>query len=101
MSSSNPDVTPELTELTVTYVPTFIEIVSVTKPSGKDVDSIIPIAQYSGDVTFEVSRDGGTSFTPAVKDRVTDMIGTPSGREIVVKAKIPYGASLDAWGAIW
>lgn len=101
MTSSNADSTPELTSITVTYLPTFIEILSVKKPSAKEVDSIIPIAQFTGDVTFAVSRDGGTSFIPAVKDRVTDMIGSPAGRDIVVKAHIPYGATLDAWGAIW
>jgi hypothetical protein len=101
MASSNPNVTPELTSLSVNYMPTFIEVQSVIKPSVSEVSGIIPLGRYEGDVTFFVSRNGGGEFKEGLKDRVADMTGMPLGRDIVIKAKIPHGAKLSAWGAIW
>ncbi|WP_421021554.1 hypothetical protein, partial [Klebsiella pneumoniae] len=54
-----------------------------------------------GQVTYEVSRDGGKTFVPAELHASTSIVQTPDGNDIVLRAKIPNGSKLESWGVIW
>lgn len=101
LTSSSPDLTPELESITIAYEPMYTEVQCVPNVAGKDVDSIIPIGKAIGDVEWFVSRDNGIHFYPAIQDRATEMTGTPSGSQVVLKCRIPNQARLESWGAIW
>lgn len=101
LTSTDSASTPEIESFDVVYRPSFIEVQSVPKASNKDVDSIIPIGRYEGDVIFYVSRDGGTTFQETFVNTAADLTGSPAGRDVVIKARIADGSKLDAWGALW
>lgn len=101
LTSLNSTYSPEIESFDILYRPSFIEIQSVPKASNKDVDSVIPIGRYEGDVVFYVSRDGGNTFHETIVNTAADLTGSPSGRSVVIRARIADGSRLDAWGALW
>jgi len=64
-------------------------------------DTVIVIAEDTGNVTYEVSRDGGTTWTAATKNVETDISSQPVGTSIVLKATIPAGEKIDNWALLW
>ncbi|WP_422661756.1 hypothetical protein ACK8P5_25720 (plasmid) [Paenibacillus sp. EC2-1] len=101
LSSTDSNLTPEVNEIAVEYLPTFIEVQCTSRKSAKDVDSLIVIAKASAGVTFKVSRDGGLNWADAQVETAVNMLTKPNGKEVVVKAKIETGSRLDAWGLLW
>lgn len=101
LQSTQPTITPDVNQISVTYMPTFIEVQSVPKASQKDVDSVIVIARYEGDVAFAVSRDDGVTWVDATLEAAVNLATKPIGNTVIVKAKIPTGARLDAWASLW
>ncbi len=93
--------TPEISRIEVAASPTFVEIQSQPIAADKQVETLIPIARFSGDVQFSVSRDGGTTFIEAPLNLPVRMNGYPAGDQVVIRVKIQQGAALDAWGVLW
>lgn len=92
---------PEIFSIMARCEPDVIEVISMPKYSDKEVSSTIVVAKFTGDITFEVSRDAGKTFLPAIPERSVNMIATPSGQTVVIKAKIRNGSRLDAWAVVW
>jgi hypothetical protein len=101
LTSTDPKETPIMYDMTASYRPSFIKVQSVSKDSSKEPGSAIAIAKYEGDVTFEISRDGGTTFVDAEIDKSINLIGTPMGQQMLIQAKITDGSRLEAWGLLW
>lgn len=99
--TSDTTASPEVFRITGRCQPDTIEVLSIPKHSDKEISSAIVVAKYTGTITFEVSRDGGNTFLVAELEKSVNLIATPSGREIVVKAKIRNGSRLDAWAVVW
>lgn len=92
-------VTPTVEKIYIEYAPAFIQVQSTKKYVQNNVDSVIVVGV--GQVTYEVSRDGGTTFVPAELHASTSIVQTPDGNDIVLRAKIPNGSKLESWGVIW
>jgi Neuraminidase (sialidase) len=54
----------------------------------------------TGTIIYQVSRDGGITFTNVIKDTLTDISSQPTGQNLVIKATITGNAVLNAisWG---
>lgn len=101
LASTDSISTPVIERFDVTYLPSYIEIQSVIKPSTKALDSIILLAQKEGDITFYVSRNGGQHFMEADLEKAIDLRTIPFGSEVVIKARIEADSKLSAWAALW
>lgn len=99
--NSNIISSPEVFMIQGRCQPDIIEVLSIPKRSDKEVSSAIVVAKYTGTITFEVSRDKGVTFLEAIPETSVNLIATPSGRDIVIKAKIRNGSRLDAWAVVW
>ena len=64
-------------------------------------NTVMVIAEDTGNVTYEVSRDGGTTWTAASKNIETDISAQPSGTSMILKATIPAGEKIDNWALLW
>lgn len=93
--------TPEILSLCLRCEPEMIRIQTLPRKIDKDIQSCIVMANYSGDIMFFVSRDGGDTFIDAALDRTTNLLGTPSTQALVVRAEIQKGSTLSSWALIW
>jgi len=64
-------------------------------------DTVMVLAEDAGDVSYEVSRDDGVTWTAANKNEETDISAQPEGTKMRVKAIIPNGSVLDNIALIW
>jgi len=64
-------------------------------------DTVMVIAEDAGNVSYEVSRDDGVTWTAANKNEETDISAQPEGTKMRVKAIIPNGSVLDNIALIW
>lgn len=102
LSSDQIDRSPEIFSIAATTDPSYIFIQSIIKNTGtKDPTDAIVIPKFDGDIQFFLSRDGGTTFTEATPNVATNLATKPVGREIVVRAKIKNGSTLQAWAVVW
>jgi len=74
---------------------------SISYTASSSPDTAIIIAEDTGNVTYEVSRDGGTTWTAATKNVETDISSQPAGTSMVLKATIPAGEKIDNWALLW
>lgn len=93
--------TPSVDAIHIQYHPSFIEVQSVPKTIDKETDSAIVIAKYQGDVSFQISRDGGEHFVDAEVEKAVSLIAQPVGSDYVIKARIQDDSVLQAWGLLW
>lgn len=56
----------------------------------------------TGSITYEISRNSGTTFTTCTKDSLTDITSQPSGNNLVLRVTITGEAELNAvaWGCM-
>lgn len=101
MSTFDPSITPVVDYIGAAYTPSYIEVQSIVKSSTKEVDHIIVVADHVGDVTYQVSRDSGNTFVNATPEQAASLIGTPTFKDVVIKAKIMEGSILKGWAALW
>lgn len=101
MGSTNKDVTPEIYSMDFVFEPKQIEVQSIPKSAGSDILSAIVVADFTGDIAFAVSRDGGATFKEAIPEQSVNLNGTPHGGDLVIKATIQKEARLNAWGILW
>lgn len=99
LKTTDTQATPSVDKIHIEYAPAFINVQSVKKHVPHNVDSVIVVGV--GDVTYEVSRDGGKTFVPAERHASTSIVQTPDGNDIVLRSKIPNGSKLESWGVIW
>lgn len=59
------------------------------------------VTSGTGSVTFEASRDGGTTWKAVTNEIVTNLNDITSGTNLVVRAKINGNATLNAWAYSW
>ena len=59
------------------------------------------VADASDDVTYEVSRDGGTTFTAATNGVQVDISGQPSGTAMILKITVPAASRVDNVALLW
>ena len=64
-------------------------------------NSALLVAEADAGVTFEVSRDDGTTWTAATSGTPANISGQPSGTKMRVKATIPSGKKLDNVALWW
>lgn len=98
---SNYFVTPEILSLCLRCEPEMIRVQTVPNNIDKDIQNCIVMANYTGDIKFFVSRDGGETFVEAILERTTNLLGTPSTQSLVLRAEIQKGSTLQSWALIW
>lgn len=67
-------------------------------------DDAMVTADYdtgSGSITFSISRDGGTNWTEATVDTLTDISSQPLGTTMIMKAVLTGDAKLYGWSLMW
>jgi len=79
------------------------DAVVVTKAydMGSSKDSVFLYAEATAGVTFELSRDNGTTWTAATNGTMVDLSAQPAGQQLRVRATIPAGESLDNLSVWW
>lgn len=98
---SNYIATPEILSLCLRCEPNMIRVQTKPRNINKDIQNCIAMADYTGEIHFFVSRDGGETFVDATLDRTTNLLGTPSTQELVLRAEIQKGSTLKSWALIW
>ena len=93
--------TPEIHELRMRCEPNMVRIQTVPRKIDKDIQNCIVMADYEGDIKFFVSRDGGDSFIETMLDRTTNLLGTATTQNLVLRAEIQKGSLLKSWALIW
>ena len=99
--TSNYDMTPEILSMGLLCEPNMIRVQTIPHRPDKDVQSVIVIAEYEGDVKFFVSRDAGETFVETALERTINLLGTSSTQELVLRAEIQKGSVLKSWALIW
>ncbi len=98
---SNYLTTPEILSINLICQPDVIRVQTKPITLSKDIQNVITLADYDGDINFFVSRDGGKTFVEANVDRTTNLLGTPTTQEVVIRAEIRKGSTLKSWAMIW
>ncbi|MFQ5621543.1 MAG: LamG-like jellyroll fold domain-containing protein [Candidatus Nanoarchaeia archaeon] len=94
----------EITTHATTYpwaVATQAVIVTKAHTATAAPGSVLLVAEGDPEVTYEVSRDDGTTWTPATVNALTDISLQPAGTAMRVKATIPAGKKLDDIALFW
>lgn len=55
----------------------------------------------SGQITYEVSRDGGMTWTQVAPEQTISLSAQPNGTSLMVRARITGDAVLNAWAYSW
>jgi len=76
-------------------------IQSIAYTASASPDTVMVAAEDTGNIVYEVSRDGGTTWTVATKNIETDISSQPAGTSLVLKATIPAGEKVDNWALLW
>ena len=78
-------------------------ITVVTTKETADVTAVtnmILVAEYTGTITFRVSRNNGTSWLPIQKESILDFTGV-SGNEVLLEATFAPNASCVGWAYLY
>jgi hypothetical protein len=67
-----------------------------------EVKNLVLVAEHTGNMTFRISRDNGTTYSNITKEQIFDFVGNESAKnKIVLEATFPSGAVCYGWAYVY